>query len=81
MQAVESDALEAAGLVKSVDDKNLETINLIVVGIIVVFCLRHAGQQPVRATTYRGGEFGRQRSPGRPGQVLAMVATGSCWSR
>jgi putative ABC transport system permease protein len=75
MQAAENDAITAAGLTKSVDDKNLETMNLIVVGIIVVFSCIMLINSLYAATAYRGGEFGRQRLAGAtPGQVLATVA-------
>jgi len=74
MQGVESDAMAASGAVKSVDAKNLETLNLTVVGIIVVFVCVMLVNSLYAATTYRGGEFGRQRLAGAsPGQVLGTV--------
>lgn len=74
MQAVESDAVKAAGLTKSVDDKNLETLNLVVVGIIVAFCCIMLVNSLYAATSYRSREFGQQRLAGAtPGQVLATV--------
>ncbi|GAA5030134.1 FtsX-like permease family protein [Streptomyces siamensis] len=74
MQAVENDAIDASGLPKSVDAKNLETLNLVVVGIIVVFACVMLVNSLYAATTYRSGEFGRQRLAGAtPGQVLATV--------
>ncbi|GAX49428.1 ABC transporter permease [Streptomyces olivochromogenes] len=74
MQAVESDALKASGVPKSVDAKNLETLNLTVVGVIVVFCCVMLINSLYAATTYRGREFGQQRLAGAtPGQVLGVV--------
>ncbi|MFE2967930.1 FtsX-like permease family protein [Streptomyces sp. NPDC059340] len=74
MQAVESDAIRASGVPKSVDAKNLETLNLTVVGIIVVFCCVMLINSLYAATTYRGREFGQQRLAGAtPGQVLGVV--------
>jgi putative ABC transport system permease protein len=74
MQAVESDAIEASGLVRSVEDKNLETLNLVVVLIIVVFTCVMLINSLYAATSYRGREFGQQRLAGAtPGQVLGMV--------
>ncbi|MHC8420264.1 FtsX-like permease family protein [Streptomyces sp. NB004] len=75
MQAVESDAVKASGLVKSVDAKNLETLNLTVVGIIAVFVCVMLVNSLYAATTYRCREFGQQRLAGAtPGQVLRVVA-------
>jgi putative ABC transport system permease protein len=75
MQAVESEAAKASGLVKSVDAKNLETLNLTVVGIIAVFVCVMLVNSLYAATTYRSREFGQQRLAGAtPGQVLGVVA-------
>ncbi|WP_369160652.1 FtsX-like permease family protein [Streptomyces sp. R02] len=74
MQAVESDEVAASGTVKSVDAKNLETLNYTVVGIIVVFVCVMLVNSLYAATTYRGREFGQQRLAGAtPGQVLGVV--------
>ncbi|MFJ7119545.1 FtsX-like permease family protein [Streptomyces albogriseolus] len=74
MQAVENDAVAASGLVKSVDAKNLETLNYTVVGIVVVFVCVMLVNSLYAATTYRGREFGQQRLAGAtPGQVLGVV--------
>ncbi|MDH6546887.1 putative ABC transport system permease protein [Streptomyces sp. SAI-117] len=74
MQGVESDAMTASGAVRTVDAKNLQTLNLTVVGIIVVFVCVMLVNSLYAATTYRGGEFGRQRLAGAsPGQVLGTV--------
>ncbi|MCT9078250.1 FtsX-like permease family protein [Streptomyces fulvoviolaceus] len=74
MQGVESDAVKASGAVKSVDAKNLETLNFTVVGIIVVFVCVMLVNSLYAATTYRRRELGQQRLAGAtPGQVLATV--------
>lgn len=74
VQAVGSDEVAASGLVKSVDAKNLETLNFTVVGIIVVFVCVMLVNSLYAATTYRSREFGQQRLAGAtPGQVLGMV--------
>ncbi|MEU4658975.1 FtsX-like permease family protein, partial [Streptomyces sp. NPDC023723] len=75
IQAVESDAVAASGRVKSVDAKNLETLNFTVVGIIAVFVCVLLVNSLYAATAARSGEFGRQRLAGAtPGQVLGTVA-------
>ncbi|MFD3314001.1 FtsX-like permease family protein [Streptomyces sp. NPDC058694] len=74
MQAVENDAIDASGVPKSIDAKNLETLNLVVVGIIVVFSCIMLINSLYAATTYRRREFGQQRLAGAtPGQVLGVV--------
>jgi putative ABC transport system permease protein len=74
MQAIENDAIEASGLTKSVEEKILETNNLTVVGIIVVFSCLMLINSLYAATSYRRREFGQQRLAGAtPGQVLGMV--------
>ncbi|MEU3184003.1 ABC transporter permease [Streptomyces sp. NPDC006923] len=74
MQAIESDALRASGLTKSVEDKNLETLNYVVVGIIVVFSCVMLINTLYAATSFRRREFGQQRLAGAtPAQVLGMV--------
>lgn len=74
MQAVENDAIRASGIAKSVEHKNVETLNLVVVGIIVLFSCIMLVNSLYAATSYRSREFGQQRLAGAtPGQVLAMV--------
>ncbi|MFC8565079.1 FtsX-like permease family protein [Streptomyces sp. NPDC057245] len=74
MQSIENDAIEASGLTRSVEDKNLETLNLTVVGIIVVFSCIMLINSLYAATSYRRREFGQQRLAGAtPAQVLGMV--------
>ncbi|KPC79439.1 MULTISPECIES: ABC transporter permease [Streptomyces] len=74
IQGVESDWVTRSGLEKTVEDKNVETLNLVVVGIIVVFSCIMLVNSLYAATSYRSGEFGRQRLAGAtPGQVLGVV--------
>jgi putative ABC transport system permease protein len=74
MQAVENDLLAASGAAKSMEDKTLETLNLVVVGIIAVFACIMLVNSLYAAVSYRGGEFGQQRLAGAtPGQVLGMI--------
>ncbi|WP_420036200.1 FtsX-like permease family protein [Streptomyces sp. cg28] len=75
MQAVENDAIKASGLTKSIEDKNLETLNLTVVGIIVVFACVMLINSLYAATAARVREFGQQRLAGAtPAQILGTVA-------
>ncbi|MFF9685411.1 FtsX-like permease family protein [Streptomyces sp. NPDC014623] len=74
IQGVETDRVAASGAARTVDDKNLETLNLVVVGIIVVFSCIMLVNSLYAATSYRRREFGRQRLAGAtPGQVLGVV--------
>lgn len=74
MQAVENHALDASGVARSIDDKNTETLNLVVVGIIVAFSCIMLVNSLYAATVYRRREFGGQRLAGAtPGQVLSAV--------
>ena len=78
IQVIESDALEAAGITRTAEDRNVETLNLVVVGIIAAFCCVMLVNSLYAATSYRRQEFGRQRLAGAtPRQVLTMVATES----
>ncbi|EYT82529.1 transporter [Streptomyces sp. Tu 6176] len=74
MQAVESAEVRASGLVRPADAKNLQTLNLTVVGIVVVFVCVMLVNSLYAATAYRRREFGQQRLAGAtPGQVLRTV--------
>ncbi|MFD6274368.1 FtsX-like permease family protein [Streptomyces sp. NPDC060209] len=74
IQGVESDRVTGAGLARTVEDKNVETLNLVVVGIIVVFSCIMLVNTLYAATSYRSREFGQQRLAGAtPGQVLRVV--------
>ncbi|MEU5331497.1 FtsX-like permease family protein [Streptomyces parvus] len=74
MQDIESAAVRASGAAKSVEDKNLESLNFVIVGIIVAFACIMLINSLYAATSYRRREFGGQRLAGAtPRQVLAMV--------
>lgn len=74
MQSVENAAIADEGLLKPVDQKNLEMLNLVVIGIIVAFCCIMLVNTLVSATTFRTREFGQHRLAGAtPRQVLGMV--------
>ncbi|MFB8025811.1 MULTISPECIES: FtsX-like permease family protein [unclassified Streptomyces] len=74
IQGVESDRVASSGLGRTVEDTNLETLNLVVVGIVVVFSCIMLVNSLYAATTYRSREFGQQRLAGAtPGQVLGVV--------
>ncbi|OEV05786.1 ABC transporter permease [Streptomyces oceani] len=74
MQAVENDATDAAGLTKSTEDKNIELLNFVVIGMIALFACIMLINTLVATTTFRTREFGQQRLVGAtPGQVLGTV--------
>lgn len=75
IQGVESEVRAASGVRPSVDDKNLETLNYVVVGVIVAFCCLMLINSLYAATTYRRREFGQHRLAGAtPRQVLTLAA-------
>ncbi|WP_405798064.1 FtsX-like permease family protein [Streptomyces sp. NBC_01506] len=74
MQAIQSDAAKASGISPTGEDKNIETLNYVVVGIIVVFACVMLINSLYAATTYRIQEFGQQRLAGATSaQILGMV--------
>ncbi|MFJ8080059.1 ABC transporter permease [Streptomyces sp. NPDC096205] len=74
IQTVASDTMKAAGVSQTVDDKNIETLNLVVVGIIVVFACVMLINGLYAATSERVREFGQLRLAGAtPRQVLVTV--------
>ncbi|MEC4014907.1 ABC transporter permease [Streptomyces sp. H27-D2] len=71
---VESEAAAAEGIVKSASDRNIETLNVVVIGIVAVLACMMLVNTMVAATTHRGREFGQHRLIGTtPEQVLWMV--------
>jgi len=75
MQSTENAAMAAAGLAKTADQKGIETLNFVVIGMIVLFTAIMLVNTLVAATTNRRREFGQQRLAGAtPKQVLGMVA-------
>lgn len=76
MQAIENDAMAAAGTVMTNEQKNIETLNFVIVGMIAVFAAIMLINTLVAATSHRRREFGQQRLVGStPRQVATMVAT------
>ena len=74
MQMVENDATSAAGVLKTNEERNVETLNFVVVGMIAVFAAIMLVNTLVAATLHRRRELGQQRLVGStPPQVLAMV--------
>jgi putative ABC transport system permease protein len=63
-----------ADVAQSADEKGVETLNFVIVGMIAVFCAVVLINVTLAATMYRGREFGQQRLIGStPRQVLGML--------
>ena len=76
MQAIEDEA--SAGLLRDDVQKSVQTLNYVVVGMLALFVAIMLVNTLLAATTYRRGEFARQRLAGAtPGQVLGMVVAES----
>ncbi|WP_380283506.1 FtsX-like permease family protein [Kitasatospora purpeofusca] len=74
MQVLQNDAVSSGRLVRSQDDKNVETLNFVIVSTIAVFAAIVLINLAVTATVYRRREFGQQRLIGStPGQVVRTV--------
>jgi putative ABC transport system permease protein len=72
MQSIENAAVD--GLAATTEQRNIETLNLVVVGIIALFAAIMVVNTLVAATINRRREFGQQRLAGStPPQVLGMV--------
>jgi putative ABC transport system permease protein len=75
LQATENAATEAAGLAKTAEQKSIETLNFVVIGMVVLFTAIMLVNTLVAATAHRRREFGQTRLAGAtPRQVLAGVA-------
>jgi ABC-type antimicrobial peptide transport system permease subunit len=76
MQSIENAADPAANAsITAAEARNIETLNLVVVGMIAVFAAIMLINTLVAATARRRREFGRQRLAGStPPQVLRMVS-------
>ncbi|MGX7674438.1 FtsX-like permease family protein [Plantactinospora sp. DSM 117369] len=67
-----------SGLTMSVEDKTLETLNLVVVGIIVVFsCIMLINSLYAPDDSRRAGEFGRLIAAGCPCRRCRLAGRGS----
>ena len=74
MQAIEDGAAAVAGAPATVEDRTIETLNFVVVGMIAVFAGVMVLNTLVAATSARRREFGQQRLAGMtPGDVLTVV--------
>ncbi|MER7543274.1 FtsX-like permease family protein [Spirillospora sp. NPDC127506] len=75
LQATENAAMDAAGLAKTPEDKSIETLNFVVIGMVVLFTAIMLVNTLIAATAHRGREFGQTRLAGAtPRQVLTAVA-------
>ncbi|MDL4816072.1 FtsX-like permease family protein [Actinomadura opuntiae] len=75
LQATENAAMDDSGLAKTADQKGVETLNLVVIGMVVLFAAIMLVNTLVAATAHRRREFGQARLAGAtPGQVLGTVA-------
>lgn len=75
MQNIDNRATAAAGLARSADQNSIETLNLVVTGMIALFAGIMLINTLVAATVYRKREFAQQRLIGAtPPQVLGMVS-------
>ncbi|GGU95454.1 transporter [Actinomadura cremea] len=78
LQSTENAAATAAGIVKTPEDKNIETLNFVVIGMVVLFAAIMLVNTLVAATAHRRREFGQTRLAGAtPRQVMATVAVES----
>ena len=74
MQAIGTDAVAASGISPTGEDKSVETLNFVVVGIVVLFSCIMLVNSLYAATTYRTREFGQQRLAGATsGRILGMI--------
>ncbi|GAA5190959.1 ABC transporter permease [Rugosimonospora acidiphila] len=75
LQRVQNRALAAGHAAQSADEKAVETLNLIIVGMIAVFAAVVLINLAIATTVHRRREFGQQRLIGStPGQVLRMLS-------
>ncbi|RSN54665.1 ABC transporter permease [Actinomadura sp. WAC 06369] len=78
MQSTENSAAAAAGIVKTSEDRNIETLNFVVIGMVVLFTAIMLVNTLVAATAHRRREFGQTRLAGAtPRQVMGTVAVES----
>jgi putative ABC transport system permease protein len=75
IQQLYEDANAAAGVAVSTDDKGVQTLNLIIIGMISLFAAVVLVNNCVASLLARSQEFGLARKIGAtPGQVLRAVA-------
>jgi predicted lysophospholipase L1 biosynthesis ABC-type transport system permease subunit len=74
MQSTDNAAVAASGIAKTADQKSVEILNFVVIGMIVLFAAVLLINTLISATVYRRREFGQQRLIGStPGDVLRML--------
>ncbi|MFC4052134.1 FtsX-like permease family protein [Actinomadura syzygii] len=74
LQATENAAMDDAGLAKTAEQKSIETLNFVVIGMVVLFTAIMLVNTLIAAIAHRRREFGQTRLAGAtPGQVLAAV--------
>ncbi|WP_260194907.1 hypothetical protein [Actinophytocola gossypii] len=66
MQAIENSATAASGIVKTVEQRSVETLNLVVVGMISVFAAVMLSTRWSRRSPTAGPSSAGSGSPGRP---------------
>ncbi|GAA3226319.1 ABC transporter permease [Actinocorallia longicatena] len=75
MQDMDNRAAAAAGLVKTTEQRNIETLNLVVIAMIALFACIMLINTLIAATAHRSREFGQYRLIGAtPGGLMARVA-------
>ncbi|QKW37729.1 FtsX-like permease family protein [Actinomadura sp. NAK00032] len=75
LQATENAAMDASGLAKTAEQKSIETLNFVVIGMVVLFTAIMLVNTLVAATAHRRREFGQTRLAGAtPRQLLGAVA-------
>ncbi|QFG23191.1 ABC transporter permease [Actinomadura sp. WMMB 499] len=75
LQSTENAAVRAAGISKTISDKSIETLNMVVIGMVVLFAAIMLVNTLVAATAHRRREFGQTRLAGAtPRQVMGTVA-------
>ncbi|HEY8481202.1 MAG TPA: FtsX-like permease family protein [Spirillospora sp.] len=78
LQATENAALRDAGLTKTAEQKDIETLNFVVIGMVVLFTAIMLVNTLVAGIAHRRREFGQTRLAGAtPRQVLGVVAVES----
>ncbi|GAA2158289.1 FtsX-like permease family protein [Actinomadura napierensis] len=75
LQATENAATEESGLAATAEQKDIATLNLVVIGMVVLFAAIMLVNTLIAATAHRRREFGQARLAGAtPAQVLGTVA-------
>lgn len=78
LQSTDNAAAAASGIAKTPEEKNIETLNFVVIGMVVLFTAIMLVNTLVAATAHRRREFGQTRLVGAtPRQVMHTVAVES----